>query len=85
MPTGVTCLLKQHGLKLCLVKVCEALGLCEALQWVSELGLDSMNFSLDSKLVVDGMNSTNSSNTDFESVISHCRQLLSTQFTNSRV
>jgi ribonuclease HI len=62
---------------LCFVEVCEALELCEALQWVVELGLNIMDFSLDSKLVVDFVNSNNSSNTNFKSIISHCRQLLS--------
>ena len=42
-----------------------------------------MDFSLDSKLVVDFVNSNNSSNTNFRSIISRCRQLLS-RFTNSK-
>jgi len=57
---------------LCSVEIGRALGLCEALQWVVELGLDNMDFSLDSKLVVDVVTSNNSSNTNFGSIISHC-------------
>lgn len=57
------------------MEVDEALGLCEALQWVATLGLGSMNFSLNSKLVVDVVNSNNSSNTDFRCIVSHCRKL----------
>jgi len=70
---------------LCAVEIGEALGLCEALQWVMVLGLHNMDFSLDSKLVVDAVNSTVSNYSDFGSVISHCRQLLNINLHNSKV
>jgi len=44
-----------------------------------------MDFSLDLKLVVNIVNSNNNSSTDFESIISYCRQLLSIRFTNFKV
>lgn len=44
-----------------------------------------MDLSLNSKLVVDVVDSNTSSNKDFGSVISHCRQLLRTQFTNFKI
>jgi len=72
-------------LPLCSVEIGEALGLCEALQWMAELGMDNMDFSLDSKLVVDVVTTNNSSNTHFRSIISHCRHLLNTHFTNTKV
>lgn len=37
----------------------EALGLCEALEWMADLGFDSMIFSLYSKVVVDAFNGDN--------------------------
>jgi ribonuclease HI len=65
---------------ICSVDIGEALGLCEALQWVVELGLDNMDFSLNSKLVVDVVTSNNSSKTNFGSII-----VLKTHFTNHKV
>ena len=45
----------------------------------------NMYFFLDSKLVVEVVNSNNNSNNHFGSIISHCQQLLNTQFTNYKV
>jgi len=70
---------------LCVVEIGKALGLCEALQWVMELGLHNMDFSLDSKLVVDAVNRTARNYSDFGSVISHCRQLLNISLHNSKI
>jgi len=54
-------LLEQHGLQhcTCSVDIGKALRLCDALQWVADLGMDNGDFSLDSKLVVDAVNSNN--------------------------
>jgi hypothetical protein len=60
---------------LCSVEVDEVLRLRKVMSWVEELGLDVKDFSLDSKFVVDVVNNNNSSNNDFGSTISHCRQL----------
>jgi len=65
---------------LCSVDVGEASRLCQALESVVELGFDNMDFSLDSKIVVEVFNCNNSSNNDFGSIILHCRQLISTTF-----
>lgn len=54
---------------LCSVDIGKALRLCDALQWVADLGIDYVDFSPDSKLVVDVVNSNNSCNTDFGSII----------------
>lgn len=43
----------------CSVDVGEALGLSEALQWVAELGFESMDFLLNLKLIIDFVNSNN--------------------------
>lgn len=53
------------------MEVGETLRLCEALQWVTNVGLDDMDFSLDLKHVVYAVNSNNSNNTNFGSFISH--------------
>lgn len=82
MSTG---LCAYQNCMVCTVVVGEALRLCESLQWVTNLGPDDMDFSLDLKHVVDAVNSNNSSNTDFGSITSHCRQLLNAQVTNSKV
>jgi len=70
---------------LCSVEVGEARGSSEALQWVIALGLDNINLSLDSKLVVDADNCSVSSYSDFGFIISHCRQLLNNNLNNSKV
>lgn len=57
---------------LCSVDIDKALGLRDTLQWLADLGMDNIDFSLDSKLVVDVVNSNNSSNTDFGSIINYC-------------
>jgi ribonuclease HI len=51
------------------VDIGEALGPYRALQWVIDLGFDDMNFSLDSKVVVDAFNSGSNNNTEFGSII----------------
>lgn len=68
---------------LCSVDVGEALGLCQALQWVVELGFHNTDFSMDSKIFVDAFNGNNSSNNDFGSIIGPCRRLFSIIFINS--
>jgi hypothetical protein len=46
---------------------------------MADLGLDMMNFSLDSKVIVDAFNDNN----DFGSIICHCKHLLRDSFNNS--
>jgi len=70
---------------LCLVDVSEALGLCQAMQWVADLGFDGTDFSLDSKIVLDVFNRDNNNNDEFGNIIHHCRQLFNTSFNNSKV
>lgn len=70
---------------MCSVDVGEALGFNHALQWVVDLRLDGMNFSLDSKVVVDAFNGASNDDTNFGSIIIHCRQLFINYFHNSKV
>jgi ribonuclease HI len=68
---------------LCLVDVGEALGLCQALQWVVGLGFDNYDFSMDSKIVVDVFIGNNNTNINFGCIICHCKQMCNTLFTNT--
>jgi hypothetical protein len=50
------------------------------LQWMADLGLDRMDFSLDSKVIVDDFNDNN----DFGSIFfCHCKHLFRDSFNNS--
>jgi ribonuclease HI len=44
---------------ICDVRDGEALGFSSALSWVHELNLGTVNFELDSKLVIDGFHTNN--------------------------
>jgi ribonuclease HI len=67
------------------VDVGEALGLHSALQWLSDMQLDNVNFETDSKLTVDAFLSTWNDLSEFGSIISSCRSLFRNLFSNSRV
>lgn len=56
-----------------------------ALQWVAELRLDDMDFSLDSKAVMDAFNDVENNSTDFGNIIILCRQLFTNYFHDSKV
>jgi len=63
----------------------EALGLHSALQWLSDMQLDNVDFETDSKLTVDAFRSTRSDLSEFGCIISSCRSLFHNLFSNSRV
>jgi len=67
------------------VDVGEALGLHSAVQWLSEMQFDSVDFETDSKLTVDAFLSNRNDTSEFGSIISSCRSLFSSFFSNSRV
>lgn len=46
---------------------------------------DNVDFALDSKITVDAFNHPHPDVTEFGLIISACRRLLSSQFTNSKV
>jgi len=68
-----------------LVDVGEALGLHTALQWLSDMQIDNVDFETDSKLTVDAFLSTRNDLSEIGCIISSCRSLFSTFFSNSRV
>ncbi|XVF80878.1 hypothetical protein PTKIN_Ptkin15bG0110800 [Pterospermum kingtungense] len=57
-------------------KECEALGLIEAISWVSSLGYKKVNFEVDAKMVVDACLSFAVDYAEFGSLVSHARMLL---------
>jgi hypothetical protein len=67
------------------VAIGEALGLYHALQWMTDMQFDNIDFELDSKITRDAFHSCKTDVTNFGSIIGACRELLSTSFTNSRV
>jgi ribonuclease HI len=69
----------------CSVHLGEAMGLCYALQWLRDLGLDHADFALDSKIVTNAFHHQRPDVTKFGHVMSAARRLFSSSFTNSRV
>nr|ABN06084.1 Polynucleotidyl transferase, Ribonuclease H fold [Medicago truncatula] len=67
------------------VRVGEALGLYHALEWLSDMQFDNMDFAMDSKITYDAFNSQKDDISEFGHIISARQSLFSTHFTNSRV
>jgi len=63
----------------------EALGLHSALQWLSDMQFDSVDFETDFKLMSDAFLSIRNETSKFGCIISSCRSLFSSLFANSRV
>jgi ribonuclease HI len=70
---------------MCSVAVGEALGLFHALQWLSDMQFDNVDFVLDSKITTDAFNHRWIDVTEFGQVISACQSLFNTNFSNSKV
>jgi len=68
-----------------LVEVGEALGLHVALQWMSDMQFDNVDFETDSKFTVDAFLSSRNDLSEFGYIISSCRSLFCSFFSNSRV
>lgn len=66
------------------VDVGEAFGLHLALQWLSDMQFDSVDFETDSKLSADAFLSDRNDTSEF-GCISSCRSLFTAVFSNSRV
>jgi len=67
------------------VDVGEALGLHSALQWLSDMQLDNVNFEMNSKLTADVFLSIWNDLSEFGCIITSCRSLFRNFFSNSRV
>jgi hypothetical protein len=70
---------------LCDVDVDEDVGLHTALQWLTTLHYDHVNFVLDSKSVLDRFNSNLEDSSELGCIIQACRQLFACIFQNYRV
>ncbi|XP_024628810.1 uncharacterized protein [Medicago truncatula] len=66
------------------VTVGEAMGLFEALQWLSDMSLDNIDFELDSKITCDAFRSSKDDVSKFGHVIASCKALFSAFFINFR-
>jgi len=67
------------------VHVGEAMGLYYALEWLSDLRFNNVDFALDSKTTVDAFNKPHPDVSEFGLIISACRSLFDLHFTNSKV
>jgi hypothetical protein len=67
------------------VDIGEALGLHLALQWMSDMQLDNIDFEVDSKTTKDGIYSGREDISDLGNIITASRTLLFSKFVNSRV
>jgi len=67
------------------VDVGETLGLFLALQWLSDIQFDNVDFETDSKLTVDAFLSDRNDTSEFGCIITSCCSLFSHLFSNSRV
>jgi ribonuclease HI len=67
------------------VTVGEAMGLFEALQWLSDMLLNNIDFELDSKITCDAFHFRRDDVSEFGHVIASCKALFSAFFINSRV
>jgi len=67
------------------IDVAEALGLHSALQWLSDMQMDGVDFETNLKLTSDAFLSTRNDTSEFGSIISSCRLLFSSFFSNFRV
>ncbi|KEH21136.1 hypothetical protein MTR_8g098925 [Medicago truncatula] len=70
---------------MCSVAVGEALDLFHALQWLSNMQSDNVDFILDSKITTNAFNHRRIDVTKFSQVISACQSLFNTHFSNSKV
>nr|ABN08771.1 probable reverse transcriptase At2g02650 -, related [Medicago truncatula] len=70
---------------MCSVVVGEPLSLFHPLQWLSDMQFDNVDFVLDSKITTDAFHNRQVDVTEFGQVISTCRSLFNSHFSNSKV
>ena len=70
---------------MCSVVVGQALGLFNALQWLSVMQFGNVNFVLNLKITTDAFDHHLIDVTEFGQVISACQSLFNTNFSNSKV
>lgn len=67
------------------VDVGEAFEVHNALQWLSDMQFDNIDFEVDSNITLDAFHSTCDNISEFRCIITSCRSLFNSYFTNSRV
>jgi len=67
------------------VHVGEALGLYHAMEWLSDMQLNNVDFETDSKTTHDAFHAHKDDVSEFGHIISACRSLFNNHLTNSRV
>jgi len=67
------------------VHVGEVLGLYHAMEWLSHMLFDNVDFETDSKTTHDAFHAHKDDVSEFGHIITACQSLFTNQFTNSRV
>ncbi|MCH93742.1 replication protein A 70 kDa dna-binding subunit, partial [Trifolium medium] len=67
------------------IDIGEAMGLLLALKWVQDPQLSNVDFELDSKRVVDKLHGKKVDISELGDIVSNCKQIFNSYFTNSRV
>jgi len=67
---------------MCSIAAGEALALFYALEWLSDMAFDNVDFSSDSKVIIDAVHKNMIDVTETGCILSACRRLFSSQFTN---
>ena len=70
---------------MCLVAAGEALTLFYAFEWLSDMDFNNVDFGSDSKVIIDAFHKNRIDVTKTGCILSACRRLFSSQFTNSMV
>jgi ribonuclease HI len=69
----------------CPVVMGEALALYKAIEWLSDMSFDSVDFCSDSKTITDAFNKNRVDVTETGYILLECRRLFTSHFTNSKV
>ena len=67
------------------VPIGEALGLFHAIQWLGDMQFDNIDFALDSQITTNAFNHQREDVSEFGHVISTCKRLFTSLFSNSKV
>jgi len=67
------------------VEVGEALGLFHAIQWLSDMQMDNIDFEVDSKFTKDAFTARRDDISEFWHIVEASRSMFHSKFSNSRV
>jgi ribonuclease HI len=63
----------------------EALALYKAIEWLSDMSFDSVDFCSDSKTIMDAFNQNQVDFTETDYILLECRRLFTSHFTNFKI